>query len=184
MGRPYVPNGSARPHISDEMGRPMALHIDLGATGPGPRPGPGRPIPILSSAPWFPRPLRHGWQGLPHLDPKKWMAGTAEEHCPQPHQPTSPLARCAAPADLLTSSTKASAPHLKRQWRRASTNLPIASNGGVVASVDAVRAGEPCSFQYVSCCAGTRSCSPVVHRCSSRGEQFVGAQFCMQFVVL
>ena len=35
------------------MGRPMTLKIGLEAMGPGPRPGPGRPIPILNDADWL-----------------------------------------------------------------------------------------------------------------------------------
>jgi hypothetical protein len=45
---PGVPNGPARPQGFLGMGRPMAPEIGLEATGPGPRPGPGRPDPILT----------------------------------------------------------------------------------------------------------------------------------------
>jgi hypothetical protein len=46
---PEVPNGPARPQGFFKMGRPMALEIGLKATGPGPRPGLGRPDPIFIS---------------------------------------------------------------------------------------------------------------------------------------
>jgi len=41
-----VPIRPARLMAFSDLGRPMALEIGLEATGPGLRPGPGRPIPI------------------------------------------------------------------------------------------------------------------------------------------
>jgi len=46
---PRVPIGPARPKALENLGRPVALQIGLEAMGPGPRPGPGWPIPILDS---------------------------------------------------------------------------------------------------------------------------------------
>ena len=48
MGRPIMPIGPTRTHASDKLGQFMVSQIGPEAIGPGSRPGPGRPIPILN----------------------------------------------------------------------------------------------------------------------------------------
>jgi hypothetical protein len=68
---PRVPIGPARPKASGNLGRPVALQIGLEATGPGPRPGPGRPIRILTICPHLaPRTMLQRWGGAKGMVPE------------------------------------------------------------------------------------------------------------------
>ena len=95
MGQPIIPVGPMRPPTNDRLGRHVASQIGLEAIGPGPRPGPGRPIPILTSNVFVrgkTKPLRRALSMVPNLKSSRplnrWQSDLQEASVYQSCPPT------------------------------------------------------------------------------------------------